>query len=149
MPGKARIVAEKCDHPGWNTYVVEASVHARTDRVRVAAQLIDATNGGHVWTETFDRDVAHHFDTQARVARAIVTCLSPQIDRAEAERIRVLALEDLTARGLAQRGWTLISSGEMAYDRSPRDCDEKLARQALARDDASSLAWRVIAWVVW
>ena len=130
-------------------YVVEGSVRARADRVRVAVQLIDASNGGHVWAETFDRDLADHFETQARVARAIVTSLSPQIDRAEAERIRVLAPEDLTAHGLAQRGWVVISSGEMAYDRGPRDRAEALAREALARDEASALAWRVLAWVAW
>src|SRR6056297_3916359 len=72
-------------------YVVEGSVRAGADRVRVAAQLIDAVRGGHVWAESFDRDMADHFDTQARVAQAIVTCLAPQIDRAEAERIRTAA----------------------------------------------------------
>ncbi|MDK3075891.1 winged helix-turn-helix domain-containing protein [Sedimentitalea sp. JM2-8] len=130
-------------------YVVKGSVRARADRVRVTAQLIDATNGGHVWAESFDRDMADHFEMQARVARAIVTCLSPQIDRAEAERIRVIAPEDLTAHGLAQQGWSVISSGEMAYDRGLRDQAEDLARRALARNDASALAWRVLAWVAW
>lgn len=130
-------------------YVVEGSVRARADRVRVTAQLIDAKNGGHVWAESFDRDMADHFETQARVARAVVTCLSPQIDRNEAERIRVLAPEDLTAHGLAQRGWFVISSGEMLYDPARRNRAEDLARQALARNAESGLAWRVLAWVAW
>lgn len=130
-------------------YVVEGSVRARADRVRVTAQLIDAANGGHVWAESFDRDVADHFETQALVARAIVTCLSPQIERAEGERVRVLAPENLTGHGLAQRAWSAISSGEMAYDRGPRDGAEALAREALALDEASALAWRVLAWVAW
>lgn len=130
-------------------YVVEGSVRARANRVRVSAQLIDAANGGHVWAESFDRDMADYFETQARVARAIVTSLSPQIDRAEAERIRVLAPEDMTAHGLAQRAWFLISSGEMMYDRAPRDRATHLARQALDRNAASALAWRVLAWVAW
>lgn len=130
-------------------YVVEGSVRARADRVRVTAQLIDAANGGHVWAENFDSDMADHFETQARVARAIVTCLSPQIDRAEADRIRVLAPEDLTAHGLAQRAWAVISSGEMAYDPKLRDRAEDLALQALALNANSALAWRVRAWVAW
>ncbi|ABD56638.1 winged helix-turn-helix domain-containing protein [Jannaschia sp. CCS1] len=130
-------------------YVVEGSVRARADRVRVAAQLIDAANGGQVWAENFDSDMSDHFETQARVARAIATCLSPQIDRAEADRIRVLAPEDLTAHGLAQRAWAVISSGEMAYDPGLRDRAEDLARQALALDANSALAWRVRAWVAW
>ncbi len=130
-------------------YVVEGSVRATQTRVRVTAQLIDATTGGHVWAETFERATADHFETQALVARVVVTCLAPQIDRAEAERIRILPPEDLTAHGLARHGWTVISSGDMAYGPGPRDRAADLARQALARDPGSALAWRVLAWVAW
>jgi TolB-like protein len=130
-------------------YAVEGSVRATADRVRVTAQLIDATTGGHVWAENFDRELAGHFETQARVARAIVTCLAPQIDRAEAVRIKSAPPDDLTAHGLALRGWSMISSREMAYDRGPRDVAADLARQALRRDAGSGLAWRVLAWVSW
>lgn len=130
-------------------YLVEGSVRARSDRVRVTAQLIDAASGAHVWAENFDRDTVDHFETQAQVARAIVTCLTPQIDRAETERNRMLAPDDLTAYGLAQRAWSVISAGEMDYDRCSRDHAEALARQALARDPRSAMAWRVLAWVAW
>ncbi|WP_292294059.1 winged helix-turn-helix domain-containing protein [Marivita sp.] len=130
-------------------YLVEGSVRARPDRVRVTVQLIDAANGGHVWAENFDREMVDHFETQAHVARAIVTCLTPQIGRAETERNRVLPPEDLTAWGLAQRAWSVISMGEMDYDRGPRDHAEALARQALARDAGCAMAWRALAWVAW
>ena len=115
-------------------YALEGSVRATALRVRVTAQLIDATTGGHVWAETFDRDMAEHFETQARLARAVVSCIAPQIDRAEAARMRGNPPEDLTAHGFAQRGWSVISTGEMAYDQGPRELAASLARQALARD---------------
>ncbi len=130
-------------------YVVEGSVRATAERVRVTAQLIDAHTGGHVWAEVFDRDLVGHFETQARVAQAIVTCLAPQIDRAEAERIRTASPEDLTAHGLALRGWSMVSAGDMTYDPAPRDKAAELARQALDIDPTSGLAWRVLAWVAW
>jgi len=130
-------------------YVVEGSVRAGAGRVRVTAQLIDAVNGGHVWAEGFDRDLGAHFDTQAVVARAIVTCLAPQIDRAEAVRIAVAPPADLTAEGLAARAWSVISAGDMAWDAAPRNAAADLARQALARDPGSGRAWRVLAWVAW
>lgn len=145
MPRDLRVISRELGV----RYVVEGSVRAGAERVRVTAQLIDATTGGHVWAENFDRDLAGHFDTQARVARAIVTCLAPQIDRAEAERIRTALPEDLTAHRLALRGWSVISAGDMAYDRGPRDRAADLARQALALDPGSGLAWRVLAWVAW
>jgi TolB-like protein len=130
-------------------YAVEGSVRAAADRVRVTAQLVDAETGGHVWAEVFDRDLTDHFDAQARIARAIVGCLAPQIDRAEAARIRTAPPEDLTAHGLALRGWSVISAGDMAYDPAPRELAAELARQALALDPGSGLAWRVLAWVAW
>lgn len=130
-------------------YIVEGSVRAAADRVRVTAQLIDATSGGHVWAENFDADLAGHFETQARVAGAIVRCLVPQIDRVESVRVRSAPPEDLNAYGLAMRGWSVASAGDMAYDQGPRDQGEELAQQALALDESSGLAWRVMAWVAW
>lgn len=145
MPRDLRSIA----HDLGVRYVVEGSVRATPTRVRVTAQLIDAAHGSHVWAENFDSDMAGHFETQAAVACAVVTCIAPQIDRAEAARIRVLQPEDLTAHGLAQRGWAVISSGEMTYDSGPRDQAAALARQALALDPGSGLALRVVAWVAW
>jgi len=145
MPRDLRMIARELGV----RYVIEGSVRATTDHVRVTAQLIDATTGGHVWADIVDHDLASHFETQARVARAIVTCLAPQIDRAEAERIRTTVPDDLTAHGLARQGWAVISKGEMAYDTGPREHAADLACQALARDPGSALAWRVQAWVDW
>ena len=122
-------------------YVVEGSVRATPDRVRVNFVQLAAVTGGHVWAE--------NFDTQARVARSIVSCLSPQIDRAEADRIRAVPPEDLTAHGIAQRAWTVISSGELEYCPAPREQAAALARQALDRDPRAGLAGRVPAWVAW
>ncbi|MFK7791509.1 MAG: winged helix-turn-helix domain-containing tetratricopeptide repeat protein [Devosiaceae bacterium] len=130
-------------------YAVEGSVRATPQRIRVTTQLIDAATGGHVWAENFDRTIDTHFETQAAVAHAIASCLSPQIERAEAARIRIAAPDDLTAHGLAQQGWTAISSEEMSYESGPRDRAAALARQALTRDPRSGLAHRTLAWVAW
>ncbi len=145
MPRDLRVISRELGV----RYAVEGSVRATADRVRVTAQLIDAATGGHVWADNFDRDIIGHFDTQAQVARAIVTCLAPQIDRAEVERFKITPPENLTARGLAMQGWAAISAGEMAYDRGPRDRAAEIARQALALDPGSGMAWRVLAWVAW
>jgi len=130
-------------------YVVEGSVRATPRQVRVTAQLIDAASGGQVWAENFDRSIDAYFETQDAVAHAIVSCLSPQIERAEADRIRIVAPDDLTAHGLARQSWTSISSEEMSYDSRPRDQAAALARQALALDQRSGLAHRTLAWVAW
>lgn len=130
-------------------YVVEGSVRATPERVRVTTQLIDTTSGGQVWAERFDHTIDAHFETQAAVSRAIVSCLFPQIERVEADRIRIAVPDDLTAHGLAQQGWTAISSEEMSYESGPRDRAAALAHQALSRDPRSGLAHRTLAWVAW
>ncbi|MEP1539169.1 MAG: winged helix-turn-helix domain-containing protein [Paracoccaceae bacterium] len=130
-------------------YVVEGSVRATPLQVRVTARLIDATNGGQVWAENYDRTIDAHFETQAAVASAIVSSLTPQIERAEADRTRFTELGDLTAHGFARQGWDAISSEEMRYDSGPRDRAAVLARQALSLEPGSSLAYRTLAWVAW
>ncbi|NIO43496.1 MAG: hypothetical protein GTO41_27085, partial [Burkholderiales bacterium] len=42
-------------------YILEGSVRRASDQVRVNAQLIDATTGGHVWAERFDGPVTDIF----------------------------------------------------------------------------------------
>lgn len=130
-------------------YVVEGSVRVAAGRVRATAQLIDATSGGHVWAENFDGPLEDPFAMQARIAAGIVTALAPQIDGAEATRMRRAPPADLGAFGLAQAAWAVVSAGEMAFDRAPRDRAAALARDALAADPSCGLAHRVRAAVEW
>jgi len=51
--------------------------------VRVAAQLIDASNGSHLWAENYDRELEDVFALQDDIARQISACLEPEIERAE------------------------------------------------------------------
>jgi TolB-like protein len=51
--------------------VLEGSVRKQDDKVRITAQLIDAQNGFHVWSQTFDRKLEDIFAIQDEIARAI------------------------------------------------------------------------------
>ena len=130
-------------------YVVEGSVRRAGRRVRVVAQLIDATGSGHVWAEKYDRAGDDVFDLQGEVTRAIVTAMAPQIDAAEVSRARLVRPANLDAHGLARQGWAIASAGDMAYDRAPRDQAFRLANEALALDPGCALALRTIALVQW
>jgi len=55
--------------------VLEGSVQRSEDRLRVTAQLIDANNGFHLWSNNFDRSADDIFAVQDEVARAVVTAL--------------------------------------------------------------------------
>ena len=56
-------------------YVLEGSVRKAGARVRITAQLIDATTGGHLWAERFDRELTDVFAVQDDVTTRIVAAL--------------------------------------------------------------------------
>ena len=67
-------------------YVLEGSVRRVGDRIRIAAQLIDAMTGGHRWAERYDRQLEDVFAVQDEVARSIVVKLAVHVNKAEIER---------------------------------------------------------------
>ena len=69
-------------------YVLEGSIRRVSERVRIAAQLIDATTGAHRWAERYDRTLEDVFAAQDEVARTIVTILTAHVRKAETERTR-------------------------------------------------------------
>jgi hypothetical protein len=115
-------------------YVVEGSVRIVGAHVRATAQLIDAVSGSHVWADNIDGGIEDPFAMQTRIAEGIVSALAPQIDAAEAARMRRAPPADLGAFGKAQAAWAVVSVGEMAFDTGPRDRAAALAQEALAVD---------------
>jgi TolB-like protein/class 3 adenylate cyclase len=57
-------------------YVIEGSVRRASARVRINAQLIDATTGSHLWAERYDRELADFFLVQDDVVGKIVSALA-------------------------------------------------------------------------
>src|SRR5437867_2949263 len=55
--------------------VVEGSVRREGNRVRISAQLINARNGVHLWSETYERELQGVFALQDEITRAIVDAL--------------------------------------------------------------------------
>jgi len=84
-------------------YVLEGSVQRSERRVRITGQLIDATNGSHVWADRFEGDFADVFDLQDRLTDDVVGILEPQIRRAEIERARRARPDSLDAYDLYLR----------------------------------------------
>ena len=60
-------------------HVLEGSVRKAGNRVRVTVQLIDASNGFHIWSERYDRELADIFDVQDEIARSIVLRLKVEL----------------------------------------------------------------------
>jgi adenylate cyclase len=67
-------------------YVLEGSIRRAANRVRITAELIDATTGANRWAERYDRELKDVFAVQDEVARAIVGIIARHVKKAEAER---------------------------------------------------------------
>ncbi len=85
-------------------YVVEGSVRKAGNRVRITAQLIDATSGNHLWADRFDGSLDDVFDLQDQITEQIVVAVEPEIGARERERARRKPPENLDAWELLQRG---------------------------------------------
>ena len=65
-------------------FVLEGSVRKAGNRVRVNAQLIDATTGHHIWSEKFDREQEDIFDVQDEITRYLAGIVEPELAKIRA-----------------------------------------------------------------
>ncbi len=85
-------------------YVLEGSVRKAGPRMRIAAQLIDATTGAHLWADRFDGSLEDVFDLQDKVASSVAGVIQPTLQEAEIRRSYEHPTSDLTAYDLYLRG---------------------------------------------
>jgi adenylate cyclase len=84
--------------------VLEGSIRRAGNRVRITAQLIDATSGGHLWGDRYDRDLTDIFEVQDDVTRRIVDALKVTLSPAEKERLAETKTSNLAAYDFLLRG---------------------------------------------
>jgi hypothetical protein len=119
-------------------YVLEGSVRKAGGRVRITAQLIDATNGAHLWADRFDGLLEDVFDLQDKVASSVAGVIEPASQAAETARSARRPTNDLTAYDLYLRAYEMVwSSGTQIAEALD------LMEQAIARDPryGPALAW--------
>jgi adenylate cyclase len=78
-------------------YLLEGSARRAGDKVRITAQLIDASTGAHVWAESFDGDLGDIFKLQDDVTLAVVGAIEPALLKSEAARARGAPTDNLDA----------------------------------------------------
>jgi hypothetical protein len=84
-------------------YVLEGSVRKTGGRVRITAQLIEATNGAHIWADRFDGSLEDVFELQDKVAISVAGVIEPALQAAETARSASRPTHDLTAYDLYLR----------------------------------------------
>ncbi len=121
-------------------YVLEGSVRKSGDRIRVTAQLIDGTTGGHVWSERYDGEVTDVFDLQDEITRNVVASIQTSVHLTASAPVERSTHPDLTVWELTMRAWHLL------YDFSPESYTtaKALLDRALERDPDSAEASLVL-----
>jgi len=122
-------------------HIVEGSVRKAAGRVRITAQLIDASNDSHVWGERYDRDLNDIFALQAEIAQAIVAALKVRLLPAEKEAIENRSTRDPEAyQTYLQSRYHFLRHGMKSLEIAIR-----FGRRALEIDPQYARAWALIA----
>jgi TolB-like protein len=123
-------------------YVLEGSVRKAADRVRITAQLIDASTGTHLWADRFDGDLNDIFDLQDDVTTRVVNAIAPKMEQVEAARAKRKPTESLDAYDYLLRGTDSL------YRQTPEGIDEalRLFKRAIELDPEYGAAYGTAAY---
>ena len=111
-------------------YVLEGSVRKSGARVRITAQLVDATTGGHLWAERFDREMTDIFAVQDDVTAQIVSALALNLSAADRQSIAVEHTDN-------QEAYDCFLRGREVWFRTTKDANREagnLLRRAIELD---------------
>jgi adenylate cyclase len=122
-------------------YILEGSVQRSDDRVRITAQLIDATKGYHLWAESYDRKMTDIFLLYDEITMKIIAELQVKLSAADLGRVSSIKTENLKAYEKYLKG-----SGHQKK-RTVGDIIEarKLAQEAIELDPNYGAAYQLMA----
>jgi adenylate cyclase len=130
-----RIIGEKLGV----AHILEGSVQKDGNKVRVTAQLIKATDGSHLWSQKYDRDLKGIFELQDEIAADVV------------QQLKLKLLEVPSAKGSGSgnvEAYNLILQGNYFYDKLDKESVAKAVdfyNQALIIDSNDARAWAKLA----
>jgi adenylate cyclase len=123
-------------------YIVEGGIRRSGQRMRVTAQLVNGSDGSHLWAGRFDGEITDIFDLQDQLTEAIVGAIQPSIRSSEIERARRKRPDSLDAYECVMKALPAVWSGD------PTDVGQALDHldQAMAIDPRYPLAKSLASW---
>jgi TolB-like protein len=95
-------------------YLLEGSVRKSGQRLRITSQLLDASNGNHLWSERHDRELTDMFALQDEITQRVAASIEPKLVAAEGLRAERRSIDDLDAWDLVARAlvhfWKLTAA---------------------------------------
>jgi TolB-like protein/tetratricopeptide (TPR) repeat protein len=101
-------------------HILEGSVRSQGDKVRVTAQLIQVSDGFHLWSETYDGDLSDIFAVQDDIASRILVALKGQLQVEEAPIVAPVQRANVTAYGL------FLEARDLIFSRDPANMERAL-----------------------
>ncbi len=118
--------------------VLEGSVRKQGNRVRISAQLIKVSDGFHLWSETYDRELTDIFAVQEEIARSVAAAL----------KVTLLGGKAPSSPGTGEEAYNAYLQGRYCYQRSSRENLAKAVayyQQAIRLDPRYAPAWTGLA----
>jgi adenylate cyclase len=139
--GTDKTIAEIAEILGVQA-VLEGSVRRSGDRVRISAQLVDASNGYNLWSGSYERQLTDIFQLQDELARSIVQALRVElgVERTAplvAQQTRSPEAYNWFLRGRAMHDWANSQSNALTIS---------YFEKAVEADPDYAMAWGHLAW---
>ena len=126
-------------------YILEGSVRKAGNKVRINAQLIDATSGNHLWAERYDGELIDVFALQDKISNKIISALKVELSVGEQELFDRKDTENIKAYDAYLRGWNYYLRN------TPQDWAKAISHflKAVELDPDYSRAYAAIALIYW
>jgi adenylate cyclase len=117
--------------------VLEGSVRKSNNHLRITAQLVAVSNGYHLWSKSFDRELKDIFVIQNEIAKSIAETLLESITPVQQSALRTTLCCDVTAYDYYLRGRQFISR----FHKIDIQYARQMFRHAIDLDPEFALAW--------
>lgn len=128
-------------------YILEGSVQRAGDRIRITAQLIDATTDYHMWSENYDRNMEDIFALQDEITMKLIIEMEANLTAGEQARLRAKVSMPKNIEAYDK----LMRSLDCQYRYSKQDAKKaiKLAEEVIELDDTNGVAYVVLGFSHW
>jgi TolB-like protein/class 3 adenylate cyclase/Tfp pilus assembly protein PilF len=122
-------------------YVLEGSVRKAKDRVRITAQLVDATTGKHLWAEKYERELKDIFALQDEIMMKVIAALQVRLTEGEQALIVAGGTDNFEAYAKFLQG---LEYGKR-FNRDGNLLARKMTQEAIALDPNYPRGYRLLA----
>ena len=127
------------------SHVLEGGIQKAGNRVRVNVQLIEVSNGRHVWAERYDRQIDDLFAIQDEITEEIVAAMDVKLVTGEWSRRIRKVLRTASARECFYRGWQFM------FGSTKEDIEEAqhMFEETIRLEPESALGYDMAGWAHW